>query len=493
MSTSASRPNVLWICTDQQRHDTLASLGNPVIHTPNLDRLVQTGVAFTHAFCQNPICQPSRASFMTGLYPSTLHVNGNGVETFPKHVPVVSKMFADASYACGLIGKLHLNAAYHGVEKRVDDGYTYWRYSHGPYGHLSPDERGHDYADWLRDQGQDAEALLSDPDRIPDRLHHTTWCVQEAETFIRENVNRPWFASVNIFAPHKPFTPPAEYVDHYDPEAMPPPTYRESDQETQGNLDLIPSQGGLGHPDRLEFGDNGKTERLFGGKADAGVAKVRYYGMISHIDEKIGALVKSLEETGQRENTILIFMSDHGELLGDHGRVFKGCRFSEGLVRVPLIWNWPGRLEEGLKATGLVELIDVLPTLLELCDLELPDHIQGRSLVPILTGGQPPDAHRDFVRCEFYDAQRNLNREGQTGYGTMYRDERYKLVVYHNYDLGELYDLEEDPGEFNNRWADPEFSAIKMDLMKKSFDATVLITDWGGVPYVRRKDTTPGH
>ena len=109
------------------------------------------------------------------------------------------------------------------------------------------------------------------------------------------------------------------------------------------------------------------------------------------------------------------------------------------------------------------------------------------------TGGHPPDAQRDCVRCEVYDGQRKLNREGQTGYGTMYRDERYKLVIYHNYDLGELYDLEEDPGEFDNRWADPEFSTIKMDLMKKSFDATVLITDWGGVPYVRRKDTTPGH
>jgi len=120
-----SKPNVLWICTDQQRYDTIHALGNETIRTPNLDQLVNGGVAFTRAYCQNPICQPSRASFMTSLYPSTLHVNGNGVNTFPKDVPLISKLFADAGYTCGLIGKLHLNAAFNGVEKRVDDGYTY--------------------------------------------------------------------------------------------------------------------------------------------------------------------------------------------------------------------------------------------------------------------------------------------------------------------------------------------------------------------------------
>ena len=398
-------PNILWICTDQQRFDTIGVLGNPAIQTPHLDRLVETGVAFTHAFCQNPICQPSRASFMTGLYPSTLHVNGNGAETFPENVPVVSKLFADAEYTCGLMGKLHLNAAYHGVEKRIDDGYTYWQYSHGPYGHLSPDETGHDYADWLREQGVDPKALLSDPPSVPDRLHHTTWCTDKTASFIRSNVGKPWFASINIFFPHKPFTPPLEYLDRYDPAEMTPPLYRDSDQATQSRLDLIPSQGGLGTPDRLDFGDGGKTESLLGW-ADAATAKARYYGLITHIDEKIGQLLDLLDETGQRRNTLIIFTSDHGELLGDHCRIHKGCRFNEGLVRVPLIWNWPGQFAEGTRADGLVELIDITPTLLDACGLDIPDHIQGRSLLPILTGSQPPDVFRDHVRSEFYDAQR---------------------------------------------------------------------------------------
>ena len=486
-------PNVLWICTDQQRFDTIGALGNPAIQTPHLDRLVESGVAFTHAFCQNPICQPSRASFMTGLYPSTLHVNGNGAETFPENVPLVSQLFSDAGYTCGLIGKLHLNAAYHGVEKRVDDGYTYWHYSHGPYGHLSPDETGHDYADWLREKGVDPEVILSDPARVPDRLHHTTWCAEKAASFIRGNVGNPWFASVNIFFPHKPFTPPTELLDLYDPDAMPPPLYRDSDQETQRQLELIPTQGGLGTPDKLDFDDGGKSESLLGGRVDAGTAKARYYALITHIDDKVGQLLDVLDETGQRENTLIIFTSDHGELLGDHGRIHKGCRFNEGLVRVPLIWNWPGRLAEGTRADGLVELIDIAPSLLDACGLNIPDHIQGRSILPILMGSEPPDVFRDHVRSEFYDAQHTLNREGKTGYGTMYRDERYKLVVYHGYDLGELYDLKTDPGEFENRWDHPEYVTLKMDLMKRSFDATVLVTDWGGVPYVRRKDSTPSH
>ncbi len=486
------KPNILWICTDQQRFDTIGALGNAVIETPHLDRLAESGVAFTHAYCQNPICQPSRASFMTGLYPSTLHVNGNGVETFPQNVPVVSRMFADAGYTCGLIGKLHLNAAYHGVEKRVDDGYTYWHYSHGPYSRLSPDAKGNDYADWIRAQGEDPETVLFDPGGVPDRLHHTTWCVEKTSAFIRESVGRPWFASVNIFFPHKPFNPPREYLNRYDPDAMPPPLYRDSDQETQSQLDLIPTQGGLGTPDRLELGHtSGQTETFLGGRSDAGAAKAHYYALITHIDEQIGHLLDLLDEMGQRDNTLTIFTSDHGELLGDHGRVYKGCRFYEGLVRVPLIWHWPGQFAEGTRASGLVELIDIVPTLLDLCDLDIPDHIQGRSLRPILQGSQSPEIFRDHVRCEFYDAQHTLNSEGRTGYGTMYRDSRYKLVVYHEYDLGELYDLEEDPGEFDNRWNDPDYSPIKMDLMKKSFDASMLITDWGGVPCVRRRNSTP--
>ncbi|MCA9091783.1 MAG: sulfatase-like hydrolase/transferase, partial [Planctomycetaceae bacterium] len=114
-------PNILWICTDQQRFDTIGALGNPYVSTPNMDRLVAEGVAFTHAYCQSPICTPSRASFLTGLYPSTVHINANGLESFPSHPPLVTKRLADLGYDCGLIGKLHLSSAYQRIEQRQTD------------------------------------------------------------------------------------------------------------------------------------------------------------------------------------------------------------------------------------------------------------------------------------------------------------------------------------------------------------------------------------
>jgi arylsulfatase len=484
---SSRQPNVLWICTDQQRYDTIHALGNSVISTPNIDRLIAGGFAFTHAYCQSPICQPSRASFMTGLYPSTLHVNGNGVQTFPRNVPVVSKLFADAGYTCGLIGKLHLNAAGEGVETRVDDGYTTWEYSHTP--HWRTDDPDHDYANWVKTKGFDLTELTADPAGILEDLHQTTWCGELTDSFIRENQDRPWFVNVNMFYPHPPFNPPREWIDRYNPDDMPGPAFRDSDLDNQKTLELIPYQREAKPPSDLAFGHRtGQTENHLGGRTDGQAAQAFYYALVSHIDEWVGRLIAVLEQTGQRENTIVLFMSDHGEMLGDHGLVYKGCRFYEGAVRVPMIWNWPGHTEQDVKADGLVELLDVVPTLLDLVGIEVPDYAQGRSLVSVLRGEESADRIRPFVRSEYYDAAGGRNREGKTGFGTMYRDERYKLVVYHGYDLGELYDLQNDPNEHENLWGDPDSMTIKMDLMKKSFDSSVMITDWGGFPNITRNN-----
>ena len=145
MPDTADRPNVLWICTDQQRSDTIGALGNPCMRTPNLDRLVSEGVAFTHAFCQTPICTPSRASFLTGMYPSTVHGCMNGNDYWVDAAPIVTKLLADAGYDCGLVGKLHLAGAQGRIEPRADDGYRLFHWSHSPRDNW---EQGHAYADW---------------------------------------------------------------------------------------------------------------------------------------------------------------------------------------------------------------------------------------------------------------------------------------------------------------------------------------------------------
>lgn len=462
-------PNILWYCTDQQRWDTIGALGNPHVSTPTLDRLAAEGLAFTHAHCQSPICTPSRASFLTGRYPSAIGVNTNGNTHFPRHERLVTRRLADAGYDCGLIGKLHLAGAYYGREPRTDDGYRFFRYSHAPRDDWP---HGHDYADWVRARGADPALVLrprSDrlgiavptptEDNVPPRLHQTAWCSAEAIAFIEAAADRPWLLSINPYDPHPPYNPPWEYYRRFDPSTLPGPRFRPSDLTQQARLASVDFQTAAEPPETFD----GQTVQAL------------YYAMIAQIDEQLGHILAALERTGQRERTVVIFMSDHGEMLGDHGLTHKGCRFYEGLVRVPLIISWPGQLPAGRRSDALVELMDIAPTLLELAGLPVPERMQGRSLLPILTGAAPLAYHRDFVRCEYYDALAEPHRS----WGTMYRDRRWKLVSYHTTSLGELYDLESDPDEFADLWDDPDHQAIKAELLCQSFDASVQAIDYG--------------
>lgn len=473
-------PNILWICTDQQRYDTIGSLGNPHVSTPNLDRLVAEGTAFTHAYCQSPICTPSRGSFMTGMYPSRVHVMGNGNDWFPDEPPLVTRILRDAGYDCGLIGKLHLAGAFERIEPRVDDGYRYWQYSHAPRDDWPV---GHDYADWVREKGYDLKELTQDLEGVPPELHQTTWCAEKTIEFIRDHAASPWLASVNIYDPHPPFNPPQDYRELFDPDSMPGPLFRKTDLAQQAVLAPIDFQSQGRIPDELDIKNpiipvtpgSKLDQQDTPGARDAKTLQAAYYAMVKLIDDQVGRILNALEATGQRDNTVVIFMSDHGEMLGDHGLIMKGCRFYEGLVRVPLIWSWPGKFVADQRCDELVELTDIAPTLLSLANVDIPDNLQGRSLLPLLTGEKTDGSHRDWVRCEYYDA---LDMPDGT-YATMFRDSRYKLVVYHGHSLGELYDLQQDPGEFNNLWDDPEWVGVKLGLMQRSFDESMLAMDPG--------------
>ncbi len=470
-----SRPNILWICTDQQRYDTIGALGNSCVSTPNLDGLVNEGVAFERAYCQSPICTPSRASFLTGMYPSSIHVNRNGNPVFPDFPPLISKILSDAGYECGLIGKLHLTSAFGRIEERANDGYSYWQYSHAPRDDWAA---GHDYADWVRAKGADLSELIKDETGVPAEYHQTTWCAEKTIEFIQADRSCPFFASVNIYDPHPPFNPPQAYRDLFDTEDVKSPLFRESDLTQQSRLAAVDFQSEARHPDELDISSpilpqspvSSLIEARTGGSRDARTLIAAYYAMIKLIDDQLGRILTALERSSQRDNTIVIFTSDHGEALGDHGLIQKGCRFYEGLVRVPLIWSWPGNFASGLRSPALVELTDIVPSLLELCDLPLPGYLSGRSLLPILTGKQSPERHRGFVRSEYIDAL-DLP-DGSVA--SMYFDGRYKLVRYHNHGLGELYDLELDPGEFVDLWDSAGHLDLKAELLQRTFDAHML-------------------
>lgn len=453
----ASRPNVLWYCTDQQRFDTIGALGNRYVQTPVVDQLVADGVAFTHAYCQSPICTPSRSSFMTGMYPSRLHNTRNGNDTFPGFPPVITRLIANAGYECGMIGKFHLQSSGHRTEPRIDDGFSFWKFSHAPRDDW---QEGHDYGDWVRSRGGDLNAMREHEDRVPPEFHQTTWASERAIEFIEQPHDQPWLLNINIYDPHPPFIPPRVYADRFDPADMPGPHFRESDLVQQAKFAAI------------DFQDDVKTPA----DHDAHTAQARYYAMIAQIDDQFARLLAALDKTGQRENTVIIFTSDHGETLGDHGLMFKGCRFYEGLIRVPLIFAWPGRYQSSVRNDDLIELVDLSATLLDICGVAQPAYMQGQSLTPILTGQGGGYGPREFVRSEYFDALDTSFTGGSGTFATMYRNRKYKLSVYHGHGLGELYDLENDPWEFDNLWDDPAYERVKAELVYASFDAHVMLT-----------------
>ncbi len=459
----SQRPNILWYCTDQQRFDTIAALGNTFVKTDALDQLVRKGVAFTHTYCQSPICTPSRTSFMTGLYPSRAHSTRNGNESLENHPPLVSRMLADSGYDCGMVGKFHLLSAGKRTEPRLDDGFSFWKFSHAPRDDWP---QGHDYADWVREQGEDLDALRQREAGVPPHLHQTYWATERAIEFIDQERpdDQPWMVNINVYDPHPPFVPPKEYADQFDPEDMPGPYFRDSDLEQQAKLGDCDFQGEVQDP---EGHDAKKCQAL-------------YYAMIAQIDDQFGRLLEHLDQSDQREQTVIIFTSDHGETLGDHGLLQKGCRFYEGLVRVPLIISWPGQFEQDLQSGGLVELLDMSATILDIAGIEIPDYFQGQSLLPVLKGDSNPHQLRDSVRCEYFDSLDPHFTGGTGTFATMYRDHHHKLVLYHNKDCGELYDLDKDPWEFENLWEDHGKQALKHEMIYRSFNDHVnKTTDMG--------------
>lgn len=472
-------PNILWVCADQMRYDTVAALGNRHIRTPTLDRLVGAGTAFTRTYTQNPVCTPSRASFLTGRYPAAHGVYRNGVEYFPSDEILVTRLFADAGYDCGLVGKLHLSTATR-RERRPDDGYRHFQWSHNPMTGEADEHNA--YHAWLREEkGVDPGKLFERQlgfisPGVPAELHQTTWCAEMAIRFIREEREGPWLLSLNPYDPHPPFDPPGEYLDRYDPETIPPPLFRPSDLERQADFARVRAQTvTASDPLARDAGDHvyeNQSERGYRppDRYDGRAVKAAYYAMIELLDAQLGRILDALEESGQIDDTIIVFMSDHGELLGDHGLLYKGCRFFEGLVRVPMIMAWPGRFAAGLRSDALVELVDIAPTLLEAAGLEIPAVMQGRSVVPILAETAPPDVHKETVICDFNDSVGYSPVPDDTQ-ATMTFDGRWKLVVYHSHGIGELFDLENDPGEFDNRFDDPELADLRCRLILRHLNA----------------------
>ncbi len=487
---TAVRPNILWYCSDQQRWDTIHALGNAHIRTDAVDALVADGVSFTRAYTQSPICTPARATFLTGRYPASHHVYRNGNAYFPAHEKLVTKRLAEAGYDCALVGKLHLAAAKH-HEVRTDDGYRLFHWSHHP----TPDQAfGHDYENWLlHEKKVDPQELYANLNYfcgpgVPTQYHQTTWCSEMAMRFISERRDRPWMISVNPFDPHGPFDAPPEYLARYDPATLPLPRFRDSDIERQKAFAAIDQQTKKAEDPRVRrkitpVSADGGHDAIASAhnEYDALEVKANYYAMIEQIDDQFARIMQTLRDTGQLENTIVIYMSDHGEMLGDHGLILKGCRFFDGLVRVPLIMSWPGQFQSGLRSDALVETVDVAPTLMDACGLGVPDVMQGRSLLSLMRGEVEPHFHKKAVVCEYREA---MGGHPDNTHASMVFDGRYKSVFYHGHALAELFDHAQDPEEYDNLWTQPGNEELKLQQLRAHMDALMATVDVGPPRFV---------
>jgi len=476
-------PNILWICTDQQRWDTLGCYGNAFVRTPHLDRLAAEGVLFERAYCQSPVCTPSRASILTGRYPRTTRTRQNG-QDIPADEVLVTKLLADAGYVCGLAGKLHLSACHPSVtpamERRIEDGYAEFHWSHHP-ARAASEGTGtnwptNEYNLWLLEQGAsyDPQPYRNSPHveiGPPIEHHPTTWCAQKAIIFMEANAGgrRPWLFSANIFDPHHPFDPPLEvlqpYLDRLD--SLPLPSFDPEELATKPVYQSIDHRTAYGGKAGLPFADMSDHDHR--------LVRAAYWAMCDLIDHQVGRMLEALERTGQRDSTVVIFMSDHGEMLGDHGIYLKGPYFYEPAIRVPLIVAGPG-VARGRRIGALTELVDIAPTLLDVARLPAHAGMQGRSLWPVLgSAGEAGRGPRDDVYCEYYNAM-PWHRD-PAPHATMVRSHRHKLVAFHGQGTGELYDLEADPGETTNLWDDPGHAATKLDMYQRLCDRMAWTAD----------------
>lgn len=482
MAAVPTRPNIVFICTDQQRYDTLGCYGNTRISTPVIDRLARDGVLFEQCYVQNPVCAPSRASLITGRYPHAHGLYANGV-ALPPDEQFFSRALAEAGYDCGTIGKLHQAACQHGrTEPRRDDGFRFFQWAHDPT-HGSPENA---YHRWLEQYHPTlyARAMSRGPgrgggheavgfDTMPTEAHYSHWVGEQALDFLRSRAahsEQPFFLWANFFDPHHPFVAPQEYLDRYDPATLPRPVGR------PGELD--------DGPEILRLASTASYAGRARGFTDYSAAAIQqiiaaYYAMVTLVDDEVGRIMGALDELGRAENTVVVFTSDHGEMLGDHQLLLKGPLFYEGAVRVPLIVRWPGQLPAGARRPDLVQWLDLCPTFLDLAGLPPLPGNQGQSLLPLARGDAEAPA-RGWAICEYRDSGHPYD---PPVHATMLRQGRYKLIVHHGVPAttrrrdGELYDLEADPQELHNLWRDPAHAQTRIELQESLLDILVATED----------------
>lgn len=450
------RPNVVFILTDQQRLDTIAAHGHDHMDTPNLDRLVNEGTSFTNMYVTSPSCAPSRASLFSGTYP---HTNGVFRNDEPWTWSWVS-MLNVAGYRCVNTGKMHtmpIEGAFGFHERHV----------------VENKDRAHpnlpfyldqwDKALWTRGVEKPSRVTYRRRDDYRDCMGAFTWTPPEdlhPDVFVgdlaclwldRYSGEEPFFLQVGLPGPHPPYDPTGDALEPYTGRALPEPI-RDYDLDTQPQpLRELRAHHHAHDHDAVVHLPSPSDDQLHRQRA-------HYYANVTMIDAQVGKILDALERRGVLDNTVIVFTSDHGDCLNDHGHSQKWTMYEQS-VHVPAIVWGPG-IEAGRRIDALTALFDLGPTILEAAGVTPPVWMEARSMWPALQGGDID--WRDAVFAEHADDK--ILR--QTAYMTMIRKGKWKLVHFVDFPDGQLFDLEGDPRETKNLWHEPDHAGTRHELIE---------------------------
>ena len=493
------QPNILLITSDQQHWNTLSCMGSEA-QTPALDKLASEGTLFERAYCPNPTCTPTRASIITGKYPSQHGAYSLGTK-LSENQTTIGELLQKEGYDASLIGKAHFQPLRETEEHPSLESYPllrdleFWKNFKGPFygfnhvelarNHTDETHAGQHYALWMEEKGftdwEDhfqtewheydfGKGKTNPPQKhgwtIPEEFHYNNWIYERTAARLdkMERDEKPFFMWASFFDPHPPYLIPEPWDKMYDPDEVTVPGI------SPGERERMPLPTRLTQEENPDFSQweepegndcHGFQSHLTP-RDELAKDIATYYGMVSCLDKYVGKIMDHLDSLGLADNTMVVFTSDHGHYFGHHGLTAKGAFHYEDGIKVPMIVRWPGKVPAGQRSTALQSLVDYTTTFLSAAGLPIPRDMTGKNQLPVWTGNS--DSARDHILVENRHQPNKL-------YELTYVDNRYKINTFSGADYGEIYDLENDPGERVNLWDDPDHIELKAGLLLKLVQA----------------------
>jgi arylsulfatase A-like enzyme len=480
------RPNILLILADQMRADCLGAV-NPAIRTPALDQIAREGVLFTRAYAPTPVCLPCRASLVSGTYPSSNRATHNHAPLARGSVPFLPEILARAGYYTHIIGKSHLTSCHDPASFESAPNIhnrRFFRNWHGPWygferadisiGHTTELHAcGMHYGVWLEERGVDASRFFGRTAYeaygawdLPEEHHSSRWTADVTIDAIRRAAGegRPFYIWANFQDPHNPCMVPRPWAGMYSPDDVPRFGFKPGEPECfAGKPPFYTEILGQPGPYRARPSDPGLKGAGNVSRLDWTAREVRenaacYYGMVSLMDAHVGRVMAALDEMGLRDDTLVVFSADHGDMLGDHGLWWKSLTCYEEMMRVPMIVSRPGTLPRGARSEAIQNLVDLPATFLRAAGLEPPVEYEGADELPSWLDPSRAVREDTVVEERPYDTDFNMR---------VLVTPTHKLAFYAHRDYGELYDVEADPDQVRNLWADPACRDLRERLVMR--------------------------